>query len=53
MCCCQAKLAWCCPSATCSKNEHVVVNFGRSPFKFDLEGLLAEEREQQAAAVQR
>uniref|UniRef100_A0A383VPB8 B30.2/SPRY domain-containing protein n=1 Tax=Tetradesmus obliquus TaxID=3088 RepID=A0A383VPB8_TETOB len=36
-----------------SKNEHVVVNFGGSPFKFDLEGLLAEEREQQAAAVQR
>jgi hypothetical protein len=31
----------------------VVVNFGGSPFKYDLEGLLAEEREQQAAAVQR
>eukprot|EP00882_Tetradesmus_deserticola_P015836 GHRQ01016884.1.p1 GENE.GHRQ01016884.1~~GHRQ01016884.1.p1 ORF type:complete len:209 (+),score=72.32 GHRQ01016884.1:270-896(+) len=36
-----------------SKNEQVVVNFGASPFRFDLEGLLADEREQQAAAVQR
>jgi hypothetical protein len=50
-CCCSA---YCCASPCArSKNEHVVVNFGGSPFKFDLEGLLAEEREQQAAAVQR
>jgi hypothetical protein len=50
-CCCSA---YCCASPCArSKNEHVVVNFGGSPFKFDLEGLLAEEREQQAVAVQR
>lgn len=35
-----------------SKNECVEVNFGQKPFKFDIEGMIQEEREQQRAAVQ-
>eukprot|EP00878_Enallax_costatus_P006903 GHUV01007233.1.p1 GENE.GHUV01007233.1~~GHUV01007233.1.p1 ORF type:complete len:241 (+),score=55.60 GHUV01007233.1:288-1010(+) len=36
-----------------SKNEHIQVNFGQQPFKFDLEGLMLEEQAQQQAAIQR
>eukprot|EP00877_Chromochloris_zofingiensis_P000059 jgi/Chrzof1/10053/Cz04g25140.t1 len=34
-----------------SKNECVEVNFGQAPFKFDLEGMVSDEKEQQAATV--
>eukprot|EP00198_Chlamydomonas_reinhardtii_P005705 XP_001695041.1 predicted protein [Chlamydomonas reinhardtii] len=36
-----------------SKGEMVQVNFGAKPFVFDLEGMLAEERAAQRAAVER
>ncbi|GFR46622.1 hypothetical protein Agub_g8226, partial [Astrephomene gubernaculifera] len=36
-----------------SKGERVQVNFGHKPFVFDLEGMLAEERSAQRAAVER
>ena len=34
-----------------SQNEHVEVNFGAKPFQFDIEGMIAEEREQRQLAV--
>ncbi|QDZ21211.1 SPRY domain-containing protein [Chloropicon primus] len=34
-----------------SQNEHVEVNFGAKPFQFDIEGMIAEEREQRQFAV--
>lgn len=34
-----------------SKNECVELNFGQQPFRFDLEGMIAEEQEAAAAAV--
>eukprot|EP00879_Flechtneria_rotunda_P014464 GHRR01015113.1.p1 GENE.GHRR01015113.1~~GHRR01015113.1.p1 ORF type:complete len:351 (+),score=113.33 GHRR01015113.1:510-1562(+) len=36
-----------------SKNEVVQINFGQSPFKYDLESFLIEEQDQRQAAVQR
>ncbi|GAQ84119.1 spla ryanodine receptor domain-containing protein [Klebsormidium nitens] len=35
-----------------SKNERVEVNFGKRPFKFDLEALVQEERERRQRAVE-
>ena len=34
-----------------SQNEKVELNFGSRPFQFDVEGMIAEEREQRAAAI--
>ena len=34
-----------------SQNEHVEVNFGAKPFQFDIEGMIAEEREQRQFVV--
>ncbi|KAK9796681.1 hypothetical protein WJX73_008447 [Symbiochloris irregularis] len=36
-----------------SKNEHVAVNFGAEPFRFNLQGLIHSEMEQQTQAVRR
>mmetsp|Transcript_5724 Transcript_5724/g.14243 ORF Transcript_5724/g.14243 Transcript_5724/m.14243 type:complete len:478 (-) Transcript_5724:162-1595(-) len=36
-----------------SQNEHVEINFGAKPFQFDIEGMIAEEREQRQLAVLR
>lgn len=36
-----------------SRNETVTVNFGSKPFRFDLEGMLAEEQAQEQAAIRR
>lgn len=38
-------------SSTCSLNEAVEVNFGSKPFAFDVDGLLRQERDQQATAI--
>ena len=37
----------------CSPGECIAVNFGASPFTFNLEAMLLEEREGEEAAVQR
>jgi hypothetical protein len=34
-----------------SQNENVEVNFGAKPFQFDIEGMIAEEREQRQFAI--
>jgi len=36
-----------------SYGESITVNFGQSPFTFNIEGWLAEEKAQEEAAVQR
>ena len=36
-----------------SQNEHVEVNFGAKPFQFDIEGMVAEERDQRQQEVLR
>ncbi len=38
---------------SCSKGEVITVNFGQQPFKYDIEGLLSEEKAAQAAAIER